>query len=47
VTQLSTIWTLAFSIIVFKEINLKKDWLRITLGIVFVAGAMVANFYAI
>ncbi|MDR2829043.1 MAG: GRP family sugar transporter [Mycoplasmataceae bacterium] len=47
ITQLSTVWTLVFSILVFKEINLKKDWWRISLGIVFVAAAMVANFYAV
>jgi glucose uptake protein GlcU len=41
ITQLNAVWTILIGIYVFKEVSLKKHWLRITIGFVFSIIAIV------
>lgn len=35
IVQLSTVWSILIGVVIFKEIDIKKHWKRISLGIVF------------
>jgi len=40
ITQLNAVWTILIGIFVFKEVEFKKHWLRITAGFVFAIAAI-------
>ena len=47
IVQLNAVWVILIGIFVFKEINFKKHWLRITAGFVFAIGAIVLLMFAL
>jgi glucose uptake protein GlcU len=47
IMQLNVFWTVFIGLFIFKEINYKQHWLRLSLGVVMAVGACVLLFYAI
>ena len=35
IIQFNVVWTIIIGILIFKEINFKKNWVRITIGYIF------------
>jgi len=46
ITQLNVFWTILVGISIFKEVNYRKYWLRITAGIIMAIAACVLLFFA-
>lgn len=46
ITQLNVFWTVLIGTLIFKEINFKQYWPRLTAGIFMAAGACIFLFYA-
>ena len=47
ITQLNVFWTVLLGIFIFKEVNWKRHWLRLTAGVAMAAGSSVLLFIAI
>jgi len=47
IMQLNVFWTVLIGVCIFKEINGKQHWLRLTLGVLIAGGACVLLFFAI
>jgi len=47
IMQLNVFWTVLIGLFIFKEINCKQHWLRLSSGVLMAAGACVLLFYAI
>lgn len=47
IIQLNAVWTILIGIFIFKEINFKKYWLRISLGMLFAIGSIVLLIFAL
>jgi len=46
ITQLNVFWTIIIGIFIFKEVNYKQHWLRLTAGVLMSLGACVLLFFA-
>jgi glucose uptake protein GlcU len=47
IVQLNAVWTILIGIFIFKEIDFRKNWLRITSGLAFAIGAIVLLIFAL
>ncbi|MCL2720208.1 MAG: GRP family sugar transporter [Treponema sp.] len=47
ITQLNVFWTIIIGIFIFKEVNFKQYWLRLSIGVLMAAGACVILYFAI
>ena len=47
IMQLNVFWTVLIGLFIFKEINCKQHWLRLSLGVLTAAGACMLLFFAI
>jgi len=46
ITQLNVFWTIVIGVFIFKEVNAKHHWLRLSAGILMAIGACVLLFFA-
>ena len=47
IIQLNTFWTILIGIFIFKEIDFKKNWIRIAIGFIFAIGAVILLIFAL